>query len=372
MNIGVIIRSYDLIGGAERQAKELTKIWARDHNVYILTKNFRHLNKPKEEVADDVRIKRLNCTHRRGWQILDFALKAHRELKKLDLDVVHCHSLTDPGLAGYLGGIPYVVTLHRGEMESYSKYKFFGYVYRPILKKAKKIIVVSNELKSFAETLGIKSSKIVFIPNGVDVNFFKPSNVRKEDIERLTQMYSIKDEVTIATVRRLTYKNGLDILLKACSILREGGFSFQVIIAGDGPLKNELQDLTRRLDLSDCVTFTGFIDDYLMRTLIFHSDIYVMPSRSEGFPLALPEAMAMENPVIVTDAGEMPEAIDGNGFIVEIENIQELASKLEILIKDNNLRKKFASQSRKIAEEKYSWDIIAKRTLEALKKAIIC
>ncbi|RJS78044.1 glycosyltransferase family 1 protein [Methanophagales archaeon] len=254
-------------------------------------------------------------------------------------------------------------------LRHYSKHNLLKYFFYPILKKAKKIIVVSNELRTFAEELGIVHSKIIVIPNGVDTTFFDPSTVKAEEIERLIQAYpSIKEgKITLCSVRRLEHKNGLDILLKACSILAHKELDFQVIIGGEGALKNELQDLAITLGIDDRVTFTGFIDDYLMRALIFYSDIYVMPSRSEGFPLALPEAMAMEKPVIVTDAGEMAKAINNNGFIVEIENIQELASKLENLIKDGNLRKQFGKQSKEIAEAKYSWEIIAKKTLDILK-----
>ena len=103
-------------------------------------------------------------------------------------------------------------------------------------------------------------------------------------------------------------------------------FDTKLLVVGMGD-RNEAVKLAKNLNISDNVIFAGFVDDETLKKLYSLSDVYVCPSRLEGFGLTVIEAMAAKIPVVATNVGSIPELIKNgyNGFLVEKNNIEELS-----------------------------------------------
>ncbi|MBU9723082.1 MULTISPECIES: glycosyltransferase [Bacillaceae] len=204
----------------------------------------------------------------------------------------------------------------------------YSYLYR----KADKIIVQSEGMK---EDLLIMfpslKDKVIRIPNPIDLNEIsvKLESVRKTSTEYNDGCKTIK----IVAVGRLTYQKGFDTLLKAFKQLKKNKPNIQLSIVGEGPLKGELKELTSKLDIMEDVDFKGFVNNPY--EVIYNSDIFVLPSRYEGFPNILLEALACETKIVATDCKSGPREILGAnkyGTLVKVDDVNELSNALLINI----------------------------------------
>ncbi|MCR9253795.1 MAG: glycosyltransferase family 4 protein [bacterium] len=143
-------------------------------------------------------------------------------------------------------------------------------------------------------------------------------------------------------VSRLAEKKGHNTLLKSWGLLNDN--KAKLTIVGDGPLRDQLEEIAKSKYGSLNIVFTGMVND--VRSYLLNSQIAVFPSEKEGLPLALLEKMAAGLPVIVSDIPELTDIIsDGiSGFHFENNNPMDLSKKLGILIQDKNLRELLAKQ----------------------------
>ncbi|GAB1542442.1 hypothetical protein NUACC21_51160 [Scytonema sp. NUACC21] len=152
-------------------------------------------------------------------------------------------------------------------------------------------------------------------------------------------------EIVIGSIGRLDAMKGHDILLRAIAQL-EG---VRVVILGEGGQRTALEKLAVELEVASRVEFPGWIDN--PRAYLPQFDIFAMPSRSEGFPLAIVEAMLASLPVVATRVGSIPEAVtDGEtGLLVDKDDVEGLASALRRLKDDPELRVRFGQRGRDVA-----------------------
>jgi len=233
-----------------------------------------------------------------------------------------------------------------------------------ILKKSKKIIAVSQKLKEeILEHYRIPEDKIVVIPNGVDMHIFKPNRIKRAKIRN---QYGIaEDEIVLTFVGHMFRTKGLDYIMDAISKVSK----VKLFVVGEDPNIESYKEKAVKAGIHDEVIFAGNI---LEGTEDFYaaSDIFLLPSASEGFPLTSLEAAATGLPIIATNVGGLGELIeDGiNGFFVR-RNSEEIRDKIQILVQNENLRKQMSEKARKTAE-KYSWDDVVKRTLKVYEQVI--
>ena len=161
-------------------------------------------------------------------------------------------------------------------------------------------------------------------------------------------------------VCRLVPQKGMDVLISAYAQLPEGLRShWPLCIVGDGPQRQALEQQVEALKLSDAVSFMGFQSDpspFLRRDAIF-----VLPSRFEGMPNALLEAMAAGLPVVVSDASPGPLEVvrhEDSGLVVEVENVQALAAAMRVLAEDAQCRHRLG-ESAQVTLQSRDWRALA-------------
>lgn len=178
----------------------------------------------------------------------------------------------------------------------------------------------------------IDKNKVITIYNSVDIKLFS-QKLTIEEIKKIKQELNIKENnKLILTIARLSHEKGLDILIKAIATLKQKIENFQLVIVGDGPHKNFLVNLSKKLNVDDIVSFIGFRKDtYNIYQLC---DIFVLPSRQEPFGIVLVEAMAAKKPIVASKIDGIKEVVlDGEtGFLVEPNNPEKLSETIEKML----------------------------------------
>jgi glycosyltransferase involved in cell wall biosynthesis len=172
----------------------------------------------------------------------------------------------------------------------------------------------------------------------------------------------------LLSVGRIVHQKGLDLAMHALGGLKDLNWEWR--IAGDGPQMQALQSLAQELGINDHVFFLG----WQTREQIIHSykqsNVFLFPSRHEGMPNALLEAMASGLPVIATCIAGNEELVveDETGYLVPPEDIESLQGALKKLLNDPALRQQMGIASRRRAEENYSWESTAQQYALYLEK----
>ncbi|HDY7456570.1 TPA: glycosyltransferase [Vibrio vulnificus] len=173
-------------------------------------------------------------------------------------------------------------------------------------------------VKEFESKFAAPKNHILAIPNGVDVEYFKPNR---------THAFSRKyNKINIVSVGRLELVKDYPTILKALRVVKEKNGCFHLSIVGDGTERKNLELLVRKLGLSDDVSFLGIRKD--LPEILNNSDLFIMTSKYEGFGLVIAEAMACGLPVITTDNGGATEIINDNENIIQVGDHYSLAEKI--------------------------------------------
>ena len=210
---------------------------------------------------------------------------------------------------------------------------------------------VSEEaVKSFINKGAVKSGRMVVVPNGVDTDKFYFSQSARFQLRR---ELAIGEKKLLLSVGRLHVQKDYPNLLNAISLLKECRQDFKLIIVGDGPLRKELHDLVKKLNLESFVDFIGV--RYDVSRLMSAADVFVLSSAWEGFGLVVGEAMSCERVVVATDCGGVSEVVDTHGFIVQKQNHISLAKELnKVLDMDSALYSEIGFSARQQIINKYS------------------
>ncbi|MHC4295174.1 MAG: glycosyltransferase [Planctomycetota bacterium] len=168
------------------------------------------------------------------------------------------------------------------------------------------------------------------------------------------------EEILVAFVGRLATEKGIDTLLEAMKLLAQRDKGPKLVLAGDGPKHPMIERFIAREAVGERIRLLGFMDD--VRDVLSAADIFASPSRWEGFPLAVGEAMAAELPVVATRVPGLQDIIaDGEtGLLVEKNDAKEFADAIERLIADTDLRDRFGRAGRERMIEHFAIQPIIK------------
>jgi len=224
------------------------------------------------------------------------------------------------------------------------------------IEHADLLIAVSEKVKQFLIDSGC-TKPIHIVPNMVKIG----NDVIYRDLPAMPLIGAM------GVFRR---KKGFHILIKALSILKKRGVPFKAIIAGKGRITWYLLYLRWKLDLKNELTMRGWISNDERDEFIDNIDLYVLPSRTETFGMVVVEAMARMKRVIATKCGGPEEIItDGvDGFLVDKENPEAMADKLEDLIKNPITSESIAINAHKITIGTYSTSSVASKISKVIEQ----
>jgi len=204
----------------------------------------------------------------------------------------------------------------------------------------------------------LRDEQVDIIPNGVVLE-------RVDDAATLEWKPSIGDggdSVLVANAAMLTEQKAHDTLVEA--VARVNGSvdaSVELAIAGDGNLRPELEARVRRLGLDDHVHFLGLLDREQVYKLMYDADVFAMPSRWEGFCVAVAEAMATGTPCVLSDIDVFEELYRGPARFHPVDDVGALADRLERLVRDADLRERLGEESRTLVEQEYDIETTAEQ-----------
>ncbi len=293
------------------------------------------------------------------WSVKTYFFTKDLLLRKYDL----CHAWFGwpSGFFGYLNRkkMPYVVSLRGSDVPGFNpRFKIldkvlFNWLSRKIWQKAGYVTANSDGLRELAHKTWKGDIKIIY--NGVDtVEFFPDKKKHKE--------------IILLCVARLIKRKGIVYLIKAMPKLLSKNKKTKLIIIGDGPEKEYLENMSIDLKIEKSVQSIGKIEHGSLAKIYQRADIFLLPSLHEGMSNTILEAMASGLPIITTDTGGTKELIKGNGIIVKQENSIEIADAV-IKLFDIKKREEFGAKSRVIAET-LSWQNMSKKYVELYKKVL--
>lgn len=220
-----------------------------------------------------------------------------------------------------------------------------------------RIIAVSEHVRQrYAEELGVPLSRLVVVRNAIRVPPVR--NLRGSALR--ASLVDGRPDYVILTPARLVRQKGHRFLLAAAAQVLDATF----LLAGDGPLRAELEELARELGVADRCLFLGQRSD--VADLLAASDLIVLPSLFEGLPLSVLEAMAAERPVVATRVGGTEEAVahEMTGLLVPPSDPAALAAAIQRIRTDPLLADRLAVAGRKRVEAEFSADRMAQLIMQ--------
>ena len=341
------VNTTNFWGGGEKLHLEYAlKFAERGFNVYLAAKK----NGPLYKKAKGYKLLHFDISLDNLSFLKPFKYrKLIRFFKKDKIDTIVISSSPDlktAALAAKMAGVKNIIYL-RG-LAVPIKYTPLN---KYILKNAVTHIIPNSEetkrmmLKNMSDPKIDEKINVVY--HGIDLKEFDEKPIKK--------LFE-KEEVILGNAGRLTPQKGQKYLISLAELLKNRGLKFKLMIAGDGELKEELQQLIKDKGLEEYVVLLGFIAD--MESFMHSIDLFILSSEWEGFGYVIVEAMAASKPVIAFDITSNPEIISQNntGFLIKYPDIEAMAEKAENLIRNEELRKSMGMDARKSVENKFQLD----------------
>ena len=217
-------------------------------------------------------------------------------------------------------------------------------------------VAISKAIESILIGAGIDPSKVFEVRSAIDGSPYQTIN-KSAAKAKLTRSLGLDgDTPLIGNASAMTYQKDYPALLQALAILKKQGFRFHCVIAGDGPLRTELEKLREQLELDYHVSFLGFVDEVPL--FLQALDIFCLSSRTEGLGTVLLEAGLARCATVATATGGIPEVIDGTktGLLAKPEDPASLAKELQTLLLDKDLRNTLGRQLADHVNKHFSLD----------------
>ncbi|MCJ7666243.1 MAG: glycosyltransferase family 4 protein, partial [Actinobacteria bacterium] len=220
-------------------------------------------------------------------------------------------------------------------------------------------IIIKDE-SSLDDFRKLKIKNVDYMPNGIDLELFQKKR------------HKINKKTIFLFAGRIEKEKGLNYLIHAVNKLKEKEKGFEVLLIGKGLNQEYFHKLVTSLKLDDYIKFLGEKNKDEVVDYYFRSDAFISPSLHESFPITVLEAWAAKLPVIISDVGGVSTICKDkeNAIIIPPKNPKKIVEAMSALIKDTGLRRKLGENGRRIVEENYGWDKIAK-DIESIYKEII-
>ncbi len=289
----------------------------------------------------------------RGLVQLHGAIRAHRPR------LLHVHGYKATILGGCLGlakRIPAVGTFHT-EAGKWPEVSHYARIETHVIRRLKGMVAVSEPIRRELERRQVPAGRIRVIPNGIPDAY--TSRPPKENIAALADR-----SPRLVFVGRLSREKEVGLLIEAVSRLRSEFPRIGLAVAGDGPHREQLERQVDALALRGSVRFLGYVED--VGQLLAACDCFVLPSRMEGMPIALLEAMSFATPIVATAVGSIPSVVrDGReAILVPASDAQGLLEGLRRVLRDNAVRDWLGKNARERFLQEYTSERMTARYVE--------
>jgi len=313
----------------------------------------------------------------------------NRLIKEIEPHIIHAHFAYPEGWCALLAKfasnskLPLVITVHGYDINVLPEYRYGARLnryndvkIRNALRHADYVIAVSKDLAIKASKLGARN--VIYIPNGVDTKMFNPliGSVEREKVEDLKRRWGLEDaDVIVGFFRHLKPWYGVHYIpLISKLVIQNLDAKIKFVLAGDGDPKyiGLLYRLISRLSLKPNIIYVGQVPRTLMPLAYQVADIVINTSLTDGMPPSTLEAMASGKPVVSFASGGNRDLIidDYNGFVIQLRNYRDFASKLLYLIENPSEVKRMGLNGRKLAEERYDLEKRVNKIINLYKSLI--
>jgi glycosyltransferase involved in cell wall biosynthesis len=374
----VIRYFHPFVGGLEKNTLNLAAaLVRRGRRVVVITSRF-SLSWPRRDLLLGVPVVRLASPNIKFFGACLFlaGLAGHLWRQRPDYGLLHAFQVGYTAgwsiLSGKMLGKPTVLTLASsgsgGDIQRHTR-TLWGRLFLALCRMAERIVVLNKAMGCELAGIGYPEGCIAPAGNGVDMQFYKKS----PDKGGLRSDLGFDDtEKLVLYAGRLSPEKGVDFLIQSCALLNRSTQA-KLLIAGDGPERERLQEVARTAGLADRILWYGSIDNVL--PYLQASDVFVMPSQFEGLSNALLEAMACELPVIATDVTGNNELITNgdNGVLVAYGDEAALAAAMRAVLENPRMGRELASHAHDYVRQHHSLDDVITRyealyaSLEALQ-----
>jgi len=331
--------------------------------------------------VEGVPVTRLPLPQREGVGVLPFYARLLRLLvtRRRDYDIIHAHAIHHHAYAGFLAGrllgkpaIAKMAVLGGDDPVSITQRRL-GRLQRAMLNWADALVAISFDLEEATLNAGWPADRLVCIPNGVDTAHFHP--VAPDARGRLRRHLGLPQEAFVGVyVGFIARRKGIHQLARSWHRVTEAHPQSRLVLVGprssdehwgvDDDYVAEVKEILRAGGFESAVVFAGLVPDaapYLQA-----ADIFAFPSRREGMPNALLEAMACGLPFVATRLGcieEMAPA-EQQPYLVPVDDAEALAEAIIALAHDAGARRQLGAAARRTVEEHFSLDAVADRYVE--------
>lgn len=286
---------------------------------------------------------------------IEYAWKIKKKISFIKPDLLVAHTI----LIGYLFSrekIPKIFITHNNDIfiEKSLQHYLNKRMLLKISKRFEAIVALTPSIQNYLKGMGIRTSAV--IPNAIDPTAYENKG----------------DDNYILCAAKLVKHKRVEDLIYAYSKIMENNIA-KLIIIGNGPEDKRLKEIVRYLSIENRIQFLPFLTKAAYREYLSKCSIFAFPSETEAFGLVVIEAMACGKPVIACNMPGPGDIINHghDGFLFHKRNISELKQYLEILLDNQELRKKIGSNARKTVEKKYTFEHIGQQYLSLFKEITV-
>lgn len=349
------------IGGLESHVFNLCRgLVARGHRVDVVTSRSQP-DLPREQLMAGVRVSRtwLPARNTAGWFLHSMCSTPRTARRSVRVDVVHAQaiaSIPPAWIAARMRGRPLITTLHTSHFLRLAGRAQWRPGLRTLLRASDHTFATSVEIADVADGLlpGLSTEPVT---NGVDTSVFRHCE------PSLPQAPG----PLLVVPRRLFPKNGVRFFVRAMPEIAAEIPGVQAILVGDGPDREELEQMCARLGVSERIRFLGARPNAEMPGILSSAAVAVIPSLMEATSIAALEAMACELPVAASRVGGLPEIVDESvGTLFDPGNPADLAGRLVALLRRPDLERAGRRARRRVVT-RWSNDLLVERHLEVYR-----
>jgi len=266
-----------------------------------------------------------------------------------EYDIIHFHEVDFSfPLFSFFVKKPKILHLHGIHIDFFKQYHLSRIIFKQV---ADYYITITRHMGRDLTELGITTNRILYLPNSIDVNFFKPKEEKEDNL--------------LLYLGRIVPVKGLHVLLESLRYIKQ---STRLVIVGPIGDFKYYQDILEHIERENKkgkhkITYLGIVPQAELMKIYQEASIFILPSFWEAFPVVILEALSCETPVITTPVGGNPEVIRNseNGILVPPNNPLKLAEAIQHLIDNKDIRIRMGKEGRKWVIKNFSLEVIAKR-----------